>query len=400
MRAMSNVVPKFSVSNSTFNVGMYATSLCSPSTIFNGLIILSTAIPLATYVMHTFFTNNFIWMYFYFMVPLIGTLSGTHVFATTSLFFDSEIGVGIAHKWLKLFIIPSGIVAINIAAATVMPLGLLLWFMVFYVHYALFHFGRQNIGVLTFSFLSVGRKPISALEKRILNAVTCCGMLGALKVFWPGLMLNPDIYPFDLSKIEPVVPILFNVGMVLYVGIIIFAVAHFVQHRQRFVGSPNLIYWICVFWYSTIYLFPDYPLMNLALFSTSHGLQYLVFLGFHSYFRSRDKARLRRNLEVGPALSSKVVNLVLSLIPIAILIVSMLVGRWLWAHQNDMFENFGTLIQTIVAHDGVLKVGIGMILGLTMAHYWVDQHIWKFKNPERRKWLLQRYPFLALSHTA
>jgi hypothetical protein len=36
-----------------------------------------------------------------------------------------------------------------------------------------------------------------------------------------------------------------------------------------------------------------------------------------------------------------------------------------------------------------------LILGLTMAHYWVDQHIWKFKNLERRKWLMQRYPFLA-----
>ncbi len=85
----------------------------------------------------------------------------------------------------------------------------------------------------------------------------------------------------------------------------------------------------------------------------------------------------------------------MSLLPMIILTGSVVLAWWIWSHQATFLEGASFVIDQIIADDGVFKFGSGLILGLTMAHYWVDQHIWKFKNPERRKWLLQRYPFLA-----
>jgi len=150
---------------------------------------------------------------------------------------------------------------------------------------------------------------------------------------------------------------------------------------------------MCVFWYAPIYLFPAYPLLSFALFTTSHGLQYLVFLGFHAYFVSH--RRLAGSVTKKEWQRPLVLSMTMSLLPMIILTGSVVLAWWIWSHQATFLEGASFVIDQIIADDGVFKFGSGLILGLTMAHYWVDQHIWKFKNPERRKWLLQRYPFLA-----
>lgn len=365
--------------------------------IFNLLILLTFAIPLTIYFIHTFFSGNQVWQYFAFLLPFIGSLSGTHVFATTYLYFDRELPAGISQGVFKLTIIPLGIVAVNVFAVTALSLQALVWFMVFYAHYAMFHFGRQNVGVLSFSFLSTGQGPLTVMEKRIINAVTVCGMCGALQVFAPGLMLDPSLYPFDLSAIQPAIPILFNVGAGLYVGVIAFAFVYFVRNRRRFSGVRTALYWMCVFWYSGIFAVPEYTLLHLALFTTAHGLQYLVFLGFHAYSSSQFRWQSLRLTKTREAASSFSRNLAFCGLPALILLGSIAAAWWIWSNQSRLFSGAGFLIDQFIVHDGVLKLGVGFILGLTMAHYWVDQHIWRFKSPERRKWLMQRYPFLAAS---
>jgi hypothetical protein len=363
------------------------------TTVFNVLILLSLAVPLLIYFIHTFFTTNNIWLLFIFLVPLIGGLAGTHVFATAYLYFDRDLSVGVPNQRLKLYLVPIALVALNILAVTAMPLGLLMWFMVIYVHYALFHFGRQNIGVLNFSFLSTRRLSVLPEEKLILNAVTLCGMLAALKLFVPGLMLDPNKYHFDLAPLESVIPVLYGLGMLLYVVVVVYGAIHFLGHRSRFGGYRTAVYWMCVFWYAPIYLFPSYPMLNFALFTTSHGLQYLVFLGFHAYSVSCVRARASSAFKEDQR--PLALTVAVSLLPAMLLTGSMVVAWWMWSNQGTLLQGASRMIDRIIADDGVFKVGSGLILGLTLAHYWVDQHIWKFNNPERRKWLLQRYPFLA-----
>ena len=365
--------------------------------VFNALILLTFAIPFTMYFVHTFFSGNQVWQYLIFLVPFIGSLAGAHVFATTYLYFDRELPAGISQSVLKLAIIPLGIVVVNVFAVTALPLQALVWFMVFYAHYAMFHFGRQNVGVLSFSFLSTGQGPLTVTEKRIVNAVTVCGMCGALQVFAPGLMLDPSRYPFDLRIIQPAIPILFNVGAGLYAGVIVFAFVYFVRNRRRFGGVRTALYWMCVFWYSGIFAVPDYPLLHLALFTTAHGLQYLVFLGFHAYSSSQFRWQSLRHTPTRETGRSFCRDLARCGLPALTLLGSITAAWWIWSNQSRLFSSAGSLIDQLIVHDGVLKLGVGFTLGLTMAHYWVDQHIFRFKSPERRKWLMQRYPFLAAS---
>jgi hypothetical protein len=43
----------------------------------------------------------------------------------------------------------------------------------------------------------------------------------------------------------------------------------------------------------------------------------------------------------------------------------------------------------------LIKLLVATTTSLTLAHYWVDQFLWRFGTPERRAWLAQSFPFLA-----
>ena len=38
--------------------------------------------------------------------------------------------------------------------------------------------------------------------------------------------------------------------------------------------------------------------------------------------------------------------------------------------------------------------GMGLVFGITLAHFWVDQFLWRMKDNERAAWIKQRYSFL------
>lgn len=367
--------------------------------VFNVLILLTFVVPFLIYFFHTFFSNTQIWRVFIFLVPVIGGLAGTHSFSTIYLLSDRDFSVGISWPSLKLYVMPLVIVLFNVVAVTVMSLEGLLWFMVLYVHYAMFHFGRQNLGVLAFSLMSSSQKFLVPQEKFLINGVTICGMCAALNLFMPAMMLDATLYPFELTALESVAPMLFSLGRILYGLVMIMALYYFWRNRERFTGYTIPIFWMCVFWYLPLYTFTEYPMLSLALFTTAHGLQYLVFLGFHSYFQSKGRwmgltQRGQSQSEQRATVSYAMLPVIL--LPVLFLTLSMGAAWWLWTNQATLFSGISGAIETVVAHEGVFKMGMGLILGLTMAHYWVDQHIWKFKTPERRKWLLQRFPFLAL----
>jgi hypothetical protein len=95
----------------------------------------------------------------------------------------------------------------------------------------------------------------------------------------------------------------------------------------------------------------------------AHGLQYLIFLAVHA--GSRTRATLA------------------GLIPVATLIVVVYLGYLLW-NTYPQWEN-----------ETLARIGAAAVVAVNLAHYWVDMFLWKFQTPERRKWLLTHYPFLA-----
>ncbi len=118
-----------------------------------------------------------------------------------------------------------------------------------------------------------------------------------------------------------------------------------------------------------VFLLPIF-LTNNALFSfaawtVAHGLQYVVFLAFHAGAKPR------------PVIS------------LAFLLTTVVAGYAIWqfcGHIQNGSDVFA------------IKVAVATITAITLVHYWVDQFLWRFNSPERRKWLATSYPFLVQSH--
>jgi hypothetical protein len=48
-----------------------------------------------------------------------------------------------------------------------------------------------------------------------------------------------------------------------------------------------------------------------------------------------------------------------------------------------------------VADVTMAKALFAVIMALTLAHYWIDGFLWRFRTPARRAWLARSYPFLG-----
>jgi hypothetical protein len=327
------------------------------------------------------------------LIAIWGLTSDSHVFATGYLYLRPRNFAGIRHRWTLLYLAPAAIVAATFWAITTLPAVHLKWVMIVYAHYALFHFARQNIGVLSFVTLTSTRRPLHRDEKLILNGVAICGMFGALKLYAPNLLLNPQHFSFDLSGIAPAIDLLYIAGIASYTALFAFAVRHFFVHRQAYDGYSATIFWLCVGWYIPIYVALGHPLLSIASFTTAHGLQYLVLLCFHAYRRST--LRVTRCAERGGFPNGRIGWY--ALLPWLALAAAALAGVLLLRYPEFPFAGFAQLIQRELGASGLAKAGAGLVSGLTLAHFWVDQFIWRSRSPERRGWLIENYPFLAPS---
>jgi hypothetical protein len=351
-------------------------------------ILFAMVFPILVYTIHTFFLTTIIWRPWYFIIPLIGGISGTHVFATFYLYIKANSFTGIKNRIILLFIIPIFIITANIYIFSQFPPHFLFWILVCFGVYALYHFGRQNIGVLSFACLSSAHRPITNREKIILNGMVFAGMLAAPKLIEVGLLMVVAPYTEQLAIIKPGIPILYVAGIITYVVVVGAALRNFILNRSSYDIYTGVIVWLCVVWYLPLYTLLEYPLLSFSLFTTAHGLQYLVFLGLHAYANS-SKRLFDEKQTVTRVLSLK-------LMPFVSLAMVMYAGLYLWGNSSVVFSEVLELIYSKNDVQESIKLGGGLVAGITIAHYWVDQFIWRFNNPERRAWLMDNYPFLIL----
>ena len=359
--------------------------------VFKVGILAAMVTPLVLYSLHTLFAGYAFWRPFVLLVVLWGLMSDSHVFATGYLYLRPRNFNGIRYRWTLLYLVPAGILAANLSAVTLLPAPYLMWFMIVYIHYALFHFARQNIGVLSFVTLTSTRRPLDREEKLILNGVAICGMLGALRLYAPGLLLNPAYFVFDLSPIAAAIEPLYLAGSIGYAVVFGLALRHFFMRRRSFDRYSALIFWLCVGWYLPIYLAFGHPLLSIASFTTAHGLQYLVLLGFHAYRRSRLRRSRRSNAGMSPSGGLEWY----ALMPCLALAAAATTGALLWRFPELPVLGFGQIVGLVASGNAIAKAGAGLVAGITLAHFWVDQFIWRSRSPERRGWLIEHYPFLA-----
>jgi hypothetical protein len=294
----------------------------------------------------------------------LGILAGTHVMATLYLYLSrgNLVGVDAAIVVTTPLLLMATIYAILLLA----PLSVCMTVMLVYIHFGIWHFGRQNLGVTAFIARISCQRSISTFERTTITMGIIAGICGAYRTFAPGLMLNPTFFPFDLHLVAPVMSLLWYVGIGIYVALlpVTFIGIYLWRHEYRAISLATHV--ASTFFFLPMYVSSD-SFVAVGSWNIAHGLQYLVFLSFHAA-----GARARR----GPLVAMHILFL--------LIVVS--AGYWVWSEAAS-FQQLGSPF--------LAKFAIATLTAITLAHYWVDMFLWRFRSADRREWLIDSFPFLA-----
>ena len=295
---------------------------------------------------------------------LLAHASIAHVFATGYLLSDPMVRSFFLRERFALIAVPIAAAIGGFAMLALAPLWVAFVFVLFYVHYQAYHFGQQNLGVASFSSIGNRDHGITAFERTTIRLGVLCGILGTYHALAPNLMLIPSDYPFDVALTNKWLLPLFKVGLVLYGAVLVAAVAHAILNLR---SCPRYaaLYLCSVAFFLPIYVSQD-PGITFASYAVAHGLQYVVFLEFHASGRH-------------PRLPP--------LIAMALLLPLIVVSYFAWSRMD-------VTLHYVVHSAALVKVTTGVLWGITLAHFWVDQCLWKLRLGDRRQWVMDRYAFL------
>lgn len=299
-------------------------------------------------------------------LELLTLVSAPHVLTTAYLLLDRGNLAGIARPALTLAAIPLALIALSYAVLLAAPLWIVLAYMLVYVHVSMWHFGRQNLGVVAFAARIGGRRAMGRFERWTVMAGVVAGVLGGYRIFAPDLMLNRQAWPLDLAFVDPVFSRLWYGGIAIYAVLVPATLLYLYRRRARFRAASALLYLGCVFFFLPAYASRE-PLFLLVSWSVAHGVQYLVFLAFHAAGQAQGRLGVR------------------ALVPFGLFTVCLGAGVAMW--------RFTAQVQDWGDHEAI-RLAVATTNSLTLAHYWIDQFLWRFGDPERRAWLARSYRFL------
>ncbi|QDO98608.1 hypothetical protein FNB15_15560 [Ferrovibrio terrae] len=295
-------------------------------------------------------------------------LAAPHVFTTLYLLVDARELVGVPRPLLTLLAIPLLLMAATTAVLVSSPLWMVTAFMLFYTFFGMWHFGRQNFGVVAFATRISYRRPMGRFERHALNAGNVAGLLAGYHIFAPVMFtLNPQTWPLDLSRVDPVFSLFRYGGLAIYAVLIPCMLYYLVANWRRHEPFALVIFLGCVFFFLPTYLSTD-PLLVLVAWAVAHGLQYVLILGLHAAGRATGKPE--RFL----------------IWPLVLFAAVVLGGVVLWRVSGRMQLDGG---------DTEIRLAVSFVVAITLVHYWVERYLWRFSSPARRAWLEQSFRFLS-----
>ena len=317
-------------------------------------------------------------------IALVLAASNAHVFSTLYLLGGAKQLKGVQRAGLKILAVPLAFFALNVGLAYAFgPLALTAVLPLFVV-YGTYHFGRQNLGVHAYACRITQGRAMSAVERRTIVAGVFCGIVQSFVILVTPLFGRKIVSPQTLDAFGAALRILVVVG---YAAISVVVAMHVVSNRRRYQMASLATYLISVYFFAPVMASPWF----LAAATYAHGMQYLVFLGYHAAGDARLKAEANRT-----GGTSAAVRPFAPFARMAVLVPFLILVTWTFAGHV-----FGRTVHTQDLGLAVSPTG-GLILYLTaifnaatLSHYWIDQHLWRFTSPERREWLLTYFPFLG-----
>ncbi len=309
---------------------------------------------------------------------LLFFLGAAHVPSTLYLLFDHGIrDLLLAHP-VKLIAIPLVFFGASTTILTFASPSSVLLFTLVYVAYGAWHFGRQNIGVLAVSCMSSGVGPLHPRTRKIINLGSISGVLGTFSALQPTYGLSPELFHFSLEKFELFFAVTYKAGLFLFIiTVALFLVD--IRHRRQKMGILNAtIYLGSALFFLPLFCGND-PRITLS-YATSHGLQYVGFLAFLAFSKSRHEAR---HQTLWP---------LITFIAIIALAVSMTLFPGMLAFVIRPITEF--VASYSLSESQYFRSIFGGSVGITLMHYWIDQSAWRLRDPERRTWFTRQYALI------
>jgi hypothetical protein len=271
-----------------------------------------------------------------------------HVATTGWFYTDAEMRPHFrAHPW-RYLIVPVALIAGSALAFEFVPAPLRGWLLLGFLSWQLWHYQKQNVGLLSFVAAGTGSGPLSVWERRTL-------MLSAVAAILGFFSLNP----IGLPGLSTEFAWAHRLGGLVYLLSPI-ALAITLVKVPALRRSPLRLCFLIIgaAFFLPTYLFDNATSATLG-YAIAHGLQYLVFMGV---------VALKRR-------------------PLVSLAVMAAIGA-----AGAVLLNAG-----IMAPDAGLPWGnalYGAFVGTVMAHFVLDAGIWRLREPFQRKYVRERFAFV------
>jgi hypothetical protein len=273
-----------------------------------------------------------------------------HVASTGWFFTDPEMRAHFRARPLRYLVVP----ALAIVATAVLfqiadkpGRGYLL---AAFFSWQLWHYQKQNVGVLSFIAAGTGSGPLSAWERHTLAVAAVAGILGFF-----------SLNKIGLSSLAPQLLQLHQLGMAVYLLVpVALGIAILKTPALRSSGLRLGYLVIGASFFLPTYLFDDQMSATMG-YAIAHGLQYVVFMGVVSVSKRA---------------------------PIASLV--MLVGM---STLGALMLNAAIRAPDVSQSPYAFAI-YGAFVGAVIAHFILDAGIWRLREPFQRGYMRERFFFV------
>jgi hypothetical protein len=346
--------------------------------IFAACLVIATVVP--------FFAGALSGQYKGSYVPLqwtITLLATIHVPMTLYLLFDARVRERMYQQPLLLIGVPILLIGISLFAfsylGALMPEGRnwpLVYLLCAMTVWQTWHFGKQNLGVYSFMRIAQSAGSMAKIDRHMIIGGATLGAISGV--------LSMSIYTSyapqsDLGFLSAHNDVIFMIGSWLQYALAAASVVYVVLRYRKFTLGTGLIFLLSVNFFLPTYLTGDARAFSnvFACSALGHGTQYCVFLAFHA--GGHDSG------EIGPRRW---------VMPVILILVTALTSELFILHWIVPEFWVGSVIARLIGYGSGGSLWLGLVIGVTLVHFWLDSFLWRFKDSTARTWMMQRYAFL------
>lgn len=273
-----------------------------------------------------------------------------HVASTGWFYTDRSMWSHFHSHPVRYLVVPCVLIAVSAALFHFIDHSLRGYLLFLFFSWQLWHFQKQNVGLLSFIAAGTDGVPVSTWERRTLALSAIAGILGLF-----------SLSKIGLRHLSSEFATLHQIGLGVY---LLASIAFCIAITKSPALRTNKLRLTC-FLFGTSFFLPTFiftdPISATLSYAIAHGLQYLVFMGFVSVGKQKPIASL------------------ITLLGIATLGAFILNAAILAPDGHEFSYGYAAY---------------GAFLGVVMAHFVLDADIWRLREPFQRGYMRKKFYFL------